>query len=239
MDTCLAEDHLAEIADLGQPCVLLNREHPHLPWVAADRRQGTGLAAAHLLAQGRSRLGLLTAAYPGGVPADERPELAGFRDALRAAGRRPESGLVRFASVSGDPELATADLLRTLLSAPRQEGSGGSDAGLVVFSYTLGPAAARAIARCGVRVPDDLALVVGDEDPEAREAQGVPGMPATAVTAPKFEMAQAAARLLLKLVRAETVTGDERSQRFPMELNVRWTCGARSRTAAASVEAYS
>src|SRR5688572_20236504 len=34
-----SEDHIAELADLGAPCVLLNREHPSLPWIVPDRRQ--------------------------------------------------------------------------------------------------------------------------------------------------------------------------------------------------------
>jgi DNA-binding LacI/PurR family transcriptional regulator len=175
LGTQLDDEHLAEVAELGQPCVLLNREHPHLPWIAADRRQGARLATSHLLAHGRPRLGLLAAAYRGGAPADERPELAGFRDALRAAGQRPESGLVRFVPVHDDAEAATAELLRGLLAAPSYSSSpaADSDVGLLVFSYTLAPAAARAVSRSGARVPDDLALVVGDEDPDARESLAV------------------------------------------------------------------
>jgi DNA-binding LacI/PurR family transcriptional regulator len=251
LGTQLSEEHLAEVASLDRPCVLVNREHPLLPWVAADRRQGTELATAHLLAHGRRRLGLLAAAYPGGAPVEERPELAGFQAALRAAGAQPDPAGVRFVPVGGDVEAATTGLLRGLLAAPGRTrvarvapvagvgdvgdagdagvhawSGGGSDAGLVVFSYTLAPAAAQAVARAGIHVPDDLALIVGDEDAEARETLDVP---LSAVTAPKFEMAQAAARLLLKLVRGEAVSPPERRQRFPMQLKVRWSCGARSR----------
>jgi len=224
--TQISEDHLAELADHGWPAVVLNREHPTLPWVVADRRQGTRLATDHLLSLGRSRVGLLLAAFRGGAPAAERPELAGFRDAFAAQERSIDESLVREAAVgdaSGDlGQAATRSLIRTV-----RAGAAPGRAGLVVFSYTLAPGATRAVAASGVHVPDELALVMGDEDPDTRETLPVP---ATTVQAPKFEMAQAAARLLLRLVRREEVPRAERTQRFPMQLQVRWSCGARGAT---------
>ena len=224
LGTQISEDHLAELADQGRPAVVLNREHPMLPWVVADRRQGTRLAIEHLLGLGRSRLGLLLAAFRGGAPTADRPELAGFRDAFAAHGRTIDESLVREATV-GD---AASDLgeaaTRSLIMATTRSAAPG-EAGLVVFSYTLGPGATRAVATSGVRVPHDLALVMGDEDPDTR---GTLSVPPTTVQAQKFEMAQAAARLLLRLVRREEVPEAERRQRFPMQLRVRWSCGARS-----------
>src|SRR5687767_1605570 len=78
--TQISEDHLAELADMEAPCVLLNREHAALPWIVPDRRQGARLGATHLLNSGRRRIGLLGACYPGGVPDLQRPELLGFQD---------------------------------------------------------------------------------------------------------------------------------------------------------------
>jgi LacI family transcriptional regulator len=182
------------------------------------------LAAAHLLSLGRTRVGLLAAAFPGGPASAERPEPAGFRDAFSAHGRAVDESLISFASV-GDGEqgeTGAAALIRGIVAGQTRSG----ESGLVVFSYTLAPGAARAIARSGVRVPDELALVMGDEDPDTREALPVP---ATTVQARKFEMAQAAARLLLRLVRREEVPDEERKQRFPMELMVRWSSGSAPR----------
>jgi DNA-binding LacI/PurR family transcriptional regulator len=169
---------------------------------------------------------MLAAAYPGGAPKEERPELRGFLGAFKAHGARPDHDLVRFAHVSEGAEEATSDLMRGLLAG----GVGTGTPGLVVFSYTLAPGAARAVSRSGVRVPDELALVMGDEDAEARETLDAPP---TTVQSPKFEMAQAAARLLLRLVRREEVSAADRRQRFPMELRVRWTCGVRRGSASA------
>jgi DNA-binding LacI/PurR family transcriptional regulator len=220
LGTQIDEAHLAELADQERPCVLLNRDHPDLPWVMPDREQGTRQAAAHLLAHGYRRLGLLAADYPGGMPVAGRAELAGFRGAHLAAGRRFDESLVSFTRVAGDPGAATTGLLRRLLAG------GDERPGLVIFSYTLAPAACRAVEQSGLRVPDELAIVVGDDDPDVRATLDVP---ATTVQAPKFEMARAAVRLLLRLIRGERVPPAARRQRFPMELKVRWSCGARQR----------
>lgn len=223
--TQISEDHLAELADLDTPCVLLNREHPGLPWVVPDRRQGARIGAAHLLGSGRRRVGLLAASYRGGVPEEKRPEVLGFRDAFQERGLVPDEALVRFAPVGEGPQdgrFAVAEeraeaLVRELAGEARSR-----DGGLLVFSYTLGPSAAQAIQRSGVRVPEDLSVLFGDEDPIARQILPVPP---TTVQARKFEMAQEAARLLLRLVRHEEVPEAEQRQRFPMELVSGWSCG--------------
>jgi DNA-binding LacI/PurR family transcriptional regulator len=217
--TQVSEDHLAELADLGAPCVLLNREHAALPWVVPDRRQGARLGAAHLLASGRRRVGLLGASYRGGVPDERRPEQLGFRDAFQERGVAPVESLIQFAPVGDAPdahplaEERASALVRTLVDGAERRHD---------FSYTLGPSVARSIQRSGVRVPDDLAVVFGDEDPAARQTLPVPP---TTVQARKFEMAQEAARLLLRLVRHEEVPEAEQRQRFPMELISGWSCG--------------
>jgi DNA-binding LacI/PurR family transcriptional regulator len=226
--TQISEDHLAELADLGTPAVVLNREHAALPWVIADRRQGARLATEHLASVGRTTLGLLAASYRGGVPLAGRPELAGFREGLAARGLQVRPELERFVPVGADVGIAGAEEESSTLIEALRDAAPNGEAGLVLFSYTLAPSAARALARSQARVPEELAFVMGDEDPDARDALG---LPATTVPARKFEMAQAAARLLLRLVRREEVPDEERRQQIPMELKVRWSCGARqSRT---------
>jgi DNA-binding LacI/PurR family transcriptional regulator len=231
--TQISEDHLSELAELGRPAVVLNREHDALPFVVADRRQGTRLATDHLLSLGRTKLGLMAAAYRGGAPLEARPELAGFRDAFAVHSRVADEGLVRFVPVGDDvtvaraaTEVATRGLLDMRLEGPSRGEAGVGSAGLILFSYTLAPAAVRALARSDARVPEELALVMGDEDPEARDTLD---LPATTVQSRKFEMAQAAARLLLRLMREEEVPERERRQRFPMELRIGWSCGTRRR----------
>ncbi len=78
-----------------------------------------------------------------------------------------------------------------------------------------------------MRVPEDLGLVVGDEDVDVSESLDVP---LTIVRAPKFAMAQAAVRTLLRALEDGAPAPEERLQRFPMTLHVRWSCGARRRS---------
>ena len=219
--TQVSEDHLAELADLGVPCVLLNREHATLPWIVPDRRQGARLGAAHLLDTGRRRIALLGASYRGGAQDSERPELLGFQDAFAALGLNPDPTLTHFVPVGDAPGETQAAEERVGVAVRTLTGS-GDDSGLLVFSYTLGPSVARTIRRAGARVPEDLAVVFGDEDPAARQTLPVPP---TTVQARKFEMAQEAARLLLRLVRHEEVPEPEQRQRFPMQLVSGWSCG--------------
>lgn len=223
MGTQLDSSHLDELAERGAPCVVLNREHAHLPSIVPDRRQGTALATGHLLRLGRHPVALIAASYPGGAPVEERPEWLGYADALAAAGLACDPSLVQFIPVAAEGGLAGEALVGRLAAAR----SSGASPGLVLFSYTLAPAACRAVARAGVRVPEDLGLVVGDEDVDVSESLDVP---LTIVRAPKFAMAQAAVRTLLRALEDGALAPEERLQRFPMTLHVRWSCGTRRRS---------
>lgn len=226
MGTQIPEAHLDELAGSG-PCVLLNREHPGLPSITADRRQGAARATAHLLALGCDPVTLLAADFRGGGPAEARPELAGFRDAGAAAGVAYDAAGVRFVPAPGSARAAADALLERLRRARRS----GRRPGLVVFSYTLAPEVCEAIAASGLAVPEDLGLVLGDDDGGRHDALDVP---LTTVQAPKFEMAAAAVDLLVEQVRAGDGApagrgADRPRRRLPMALHVRWSCGARPR----------
>jgi LacI family transcriptional regulator len=217
MGTQFAPHHLDELADQGAACVLLNSEHPSLPSVVADRRQGARLATEHLLRLGRRPVALLAADYPGGGSLHAREELAGYHDALEAAGLPEGDALVRFMSVRDPVDTGVRDSLRqTLDRATRSR----ERAGLVVFTYTLAPQVARIVGSSGIAVPEKLSLVFGDEDRDVHRPLVVP---LTTVRAPKFEMAEAAGRLLLRLIHGED---GARQQRLPMSLRIGGSCGA-------------
>lgn len=227
MGTQLHEDHLRELADSGQPCVLVNREFPGVPSVMMNREHGAFLATSHLLTQRRRPVGLLGARFPGAVETDRRPELLGYRTALAAAGVRYDERLVDFIPVEQPADEPTAAVLRQLLSSS-EWGDTVRAPGLVVFSYTLAPNICRTLQATGLRVPDELALVLGDAGAESSD--GLEVAP-TVVQAPKFEMGQRATALLLRMLRGEPLSAEERHQRVPMEVVVRWSCGARRRLA--------
>jgi DNA-binding LacI/PurR family transcriptional regulator len=221
--TQFAAEHLDELADAQAPCVLLNQEHPGLLTVTADRAQGASLAAAHLLGLGRWPLGLIAARFPGSGPPATRPELRGFSAALAGAGLSPDDAHVAFVSVRGGEAEVRTQVQRFVDEAKHER------PGLVVFSYTLAAAAARAVAAAHVQVPDDLALVFDEDDTYLDALELAP----TVVQAAKFEMAQAALRVLLKMLRGERLPEHERHQRYPMTLRVRQTSGVATRGACA------
>jgi LacI family transcriptional regulator len=219
LGTQVPREHLDELAARDAPCVLLNREHPGLPSISADRRQGAAQGTAHLLALGHHPLALFAGDFPGGGPAGERPELAGFLEAHRAVGREVAPSLVRFAPAPGRAAPVAGELLGEL----GRSGVGGRRRGLVLFSYTLAGEVCRAIAGAGLEVPEDLALVVGDEDSGLQEPLDVP---LTTVQAPKFEMGEAAVALLLERIQKGPDGGAVTRLEVPMRLKVRRSCGA-------------
>ncbi|HEX2325999.1 MAG TPA: LacI family DNA-binding transcriptional regulator [Chloroflexota bacterium] len=221
LGTQVPREHLDELAARDAPCVLLNREHPGLPSISADRRQGAAQGTAHLLALGHHPVALFAGDFPGGGPAGERPELAGFLEAHRAVGREVAPALVRFAPAPGRAAPVAGELLGEL----GRSGADGRRPGLLLFSYTLAGEVCRAIAGAGLEVPDDLALVVGDEDSGLQEPLDVP---LTTVQAPKFEMGEAAVALLLERIQKGPGGGAVTRLEVPMRLKVRRSCGARS-----------
>ncbi|MGH2355679.1 MAG: LacI family DNA-binding transcriptional regulator [Chloroflexota bacterium] len=228
--TQIHRDHLDELVDLGGPCVLLNREHPGLPSIVPDRAQGAALATRHLLQVGRRPVGLLVAAYPGSLPEGERPELAGYLAAHRDLDVPAAAAYIDFAPVAAGRHEAGAPLVRRLRDARLAAGDGPAP-GLLIFSYTLAPAVCHTIAQSAARVPQDLAVVVADEDVDASDSLDVP---LTIVRSPKFVMAQAAVSVLMELHRGRPLADERRCQRLPMTLQVRWSCGARRRPGGAS-----
>ncbi|MGA5758173.1 GH1 family beta-glucosidase [Nonomuraea bangladeshensis] len=174
-------DTLAErLSRTGVPVVLLGKPAiaSLVPYVDVDNAGGAAAATEHLLAGGRSRIGMITG------PLDlvaMQDRLAGHRDAMRRAGRQPL--------------LAPAELTRSSGAAATRRLLGDEPALDAVFAATdqLALGALQAAREAGRRVPEDLA-VVGFDDVDAASAV-VPGL--TTVRVPVAEQALALARLLL------------------------------------------
>ncbi|MER7364094.1 GH1 family beta-glucosidase [Nonomuraea wenchangensis] len=174
-------DTLAErLSRTGVPVVLLGKPAiaSLVPYVDVDNAGGAAAATEHLLAGGRSRIGMITG------PLDliaMQDRLAGHRDAMRRAGRQPL--------------LAPAELTRSSGAAATRRLLGDEPALDAVFAATdqLALGALQAAREIGRRVPEDLA-VVGFDDVDAASAV-VPGL--TTVRVPAAEQALALARLLL------------------------------------------
>ncbi len=138
------------------PTVFLSMgARPDLAIVAVDNRAGARLAVQHLLAQGRTHIGIITGPLTWW---EARERVQGWRDALASAGLNPDAALLvegNWSPSSG--ERAMEQLLAQVASLDAVFASNDQMA--------LG--ALGVLARAGKRVPHDIALMGFDNIPES------------------------------------------------------------------------
>ena len=148
-------------------------------YVDVDNSLGARRATEHLLATGRTRIATITGplTMPAGID-----RLAGFRDALAAAGlaeRGVEDG--NFTADGG------ADAMTRLLESDAEFD------GMFIASDLMARGALQVLARAGLRVPEDIALVGFDDSPVATSVKP----PLTTMRQPSFEQGSRMVDVLL------------------------------------------
>lgn len=192
------------------PVVVLDRQLPdiEIPTVVADNFRGGYLATSHLIALGHTRIGYI------GRQTDlshSQQRLEGYRAALQEHGLAFDPTLIaRGGFRMEDGRAAACELLQR---TPRPT---------AIFAYNDFNAigALRAAYECGLRVPDDLAIVGFDDIPGA--AFTLPAL--TTIRQPKLEMGQRAAELLLDLIAGQGAASSPPP--LEVELIVRESSGA-------------
>jgi DNA-binding LacI/PurR family transcriptional regulator len=187
----LPPDRIARFVRDGFPIVCLDRDidSASIPVVQVDNRLGGRLATEHLLSLGHTRIAHVTGAPALRISEDR---LAGYRDALEAAGVAADPALVaegRFTEEGGydaTRALVATDVAFTAVFAAND---------LTAIGVVT------ALAGSGLRVPDDVS-VVGFDD--LRLAAFVPP-PLTTIRQPAGEIAQRATELLLDLTHGKRV----------------------------------
>lgn len=172
------------------PVVAVDRPIAECPTdvVLVDTRAAAREATAHLIERGYQRIGCLTG--PSGVPtADDR--LAGYRDALRAAKRRRDAGLVRRAEFRAEGARHAA---AELLAAQHRPDA------LLIANNAMAIGALEAISAAGLRPGTDIGLVSFDDAPWTTLIE----RPLSVVAQPAYEMGTMAAQLLLARVNDST-----------------------------------
>ena len=180
------DDPLPELlAEHGLPVVLNGRRSAteSLPHVDTDNTAGARSAVEHLLRTGRGTVATI------GGPADmfvARCRAAGYREALRAAGREVDERLV----LSGDfTEEGGYRAMRRLLEVePRLDA-------VFCASDVMAAGARLALRESGRRVPEQVALVGFDDSAIARHMDP----PLTSVRQPIEEMGREMVRVLWEL----------------------------------------
>lgn len=176
---------------LGVPVVLSGRpmvDDGTIHYVDADNAGGSAAAVRVLLERGCRRIATVAGPQDMSAACDR---LAGFRAALREAGRRPRARDI----VLGDftPASGTAAMRRILAEAPDVDG-------VFAANDLMAAGAVQAIRDAGLRVPDDIAVVGFDDVPTAM----VGPLALTTVRQPIGAMGQRMAQILLDRIEGRT-----------------------------------
>ena len=205
------KSRLAPLLERGVPVVAIDRRPAghDVDCVLVDNKLGAAQATAHLLAAGARRIACITG--PRRVStANER--LAGYEEALRAAGQVVDAKLVireDFRPRGG------YDAIQRLCG-----GAGRPDA-VFVANNLMTVGALRSLRDLGLRVPEDVRVVGFDDAPWAALVQP----PLTVVSQPAYEIGRIAADLLFE--KREDPSREPREVLLVPELIVRESSGAR------------
>ncbi|MFD7154453.1 LacI family DNA-binding transcriptional regulator [Kribbella sp. NPDC059898] len=184
------ESSVAQLASLGTAYVAVDRPLPGTDSdvVLVDTQAAAREATAHLVAQGYERIGCITG--PSGVrTADDR--LAGYRDALKAAGRRSTTKLVRRTEFKATGAHRAA---LELLAQPEPPDA------LLIANNAMAVGVLQALQERGVRVGREVGVVTFDDAPWA----ALVDPPLTVVAQPAYELGAVAASLLLARIADNT-----------------------------------
>ncbi|MBZ4017981.1 LacI family DNA-binding transcriptional regulator [Streptomyces purpurogeneiscleroticus] len=199
---------LREVAAAGTPLVLLDRAVDGLdvPCVRADGRAALADLAAHFAALGRRRPAIIVAPAGTRTGADR---LRFFREALRPYGiELPDE------RVGATPDLQHTGgrrVMRGFLDLPEPPDA------VLATDNLMALGAMDEIRARGLRVPDDVALVVYDDVPWFRHTDP----PLTAIAQPTRELGRAAVHTLLERIEGRPAE----SVLLPARLVPRHSCG--------------
>jgi LacI family transcriptional regulator len=196
----------------GWPLVMMGQlPNTDLMFVDIDNVSSAAAATQHLIALGHRRIALITNAQPTYTATMDR--LTGYRQALESACLAYDETLVEFGDFT--PPSGAVAMNRLLQLSPRPTA-------VFVASDTVALGALQAIRGCGLRVPNDIALVGFDDVPLSEFVDP----PLTTIRLPAYGLGWGAADLLIRAINHEEI--QQRSVLLESELIVRKSCGANS-----------
>ncbi|MFF3249674.1 LacI family DNA-binding transcriptional regulator [Actinacidiphila glaucinigra] len=206
------------IAERAVPLVLVERLAPpgsqaaELDRVRTDSAQGAAMAVRHLAALGHGSVALVLqeTAHAGQLR-------SGYAAAVEALGLAPAPG----SPYTAPPELPEAERVDVTVRHVRALVEEHGVHAVLMHGDELAVMVVSRLKALGLRVPEDLAVVVYDD-----QAAGLADPPLTAVAAPKREVGEAAVALLLERVAAGGASSPRRHVDLLPSLRVRSSCGA-------------
>jgi LacI family transcriptional regulator len=177
------------LVERGIPVVTIDRRLIAAPVdsVTIDNHSAARKAGQHLIAQGCRRVGLVAGPVQTTTGASR---LAGYRAALRAAGRTVDPSLVAYADFRAEGGYAATGHLLKQRQPPD---------GLLFSNNLMTIGGLKAIAEAGLAIPDDIAIVGFDDAIWTTALRP----PLTVVAQPTYEIGQTAAQLLLRRIEGE------------------------------------
>jgi LacI family transcriptional regulator len=175
--------------------------------VDVDNRAAARTAVDHLVKQGHTQIACITNASPEYSAASER--LAGYREALEAAGLNYDQGLVRYGDFSS--RSGYQQMKQILLS-------GAEFSAVFAASDEVAYGVKAALVEQDLRPPDRVALVGFDDLPMSAYIDP----PLTTVRVPATELARRAGNLLVQILEGELP--DQKVQLLETHLILRHSC---------------
>src|SRR5690606_14432966 len=181
----LGSETIEELTSRTIPYVILQTpvEDDGRTSVWVDDHAGIGVATEHLLRLGHRRIALIG----GPDQAFGGPRVEGYLSRLRAAGVRPDPRLIHR---SGFDPHTVAQSAMTVLTGPEPPTA------LIIDNVIAAPGALATIVDLGLRVPDDLSVVVYQDLPAADLMRPAP----TTVRMPIYEAGVRGYRTLRRLI---------------------------------------
>jgi LacI family transcriptional regulator len=145
-----------KLQDLGTDVVFVDRSIPSLPdvdVVSIDNVESARSATALMAAHGHRRIGIISGPA---TSTTGRDRIAGYRQALEAAGLTPDEQLIRHAAFRGAAGGDAATALLNLENPPTA---------LVVANTAQVTAVLRRLSHAGISIPEKLSVVVFEDSP--------------------------------------------------------------------------
>ncbi len=190
----------------GLPVVVLDRRarSGQVDEVRGDSEAGAYLAARHLISLGHRRIAIVTG--PAGVSTSV-DRVAGYRRALAEEGLGPESEQILFGEYN---EASGHEMTRLILADGTQPTAIFAGNNFIAFG------AIRALREAGMRIPEDMSIVVFDDLPQGWAVDPF----LTVVSQPAYEIGKRAAELMLERLAGDAPV-ERRTLVLPSELITR------------------
>jgi DNA-binding LacI/PurR family transcriptional regulator len=199
---------ISQIIESGIPVVYLDRipDREEVDSVSVDDAKAAEMAVEHLLASGHRRIALATGPQ---TLRNEQRRLYGYREALVKAGLTPDDDLIWEGNFR--PEDVAAICAPHLCDPTRRPDA------ILSTNGPTGLGVLRALRDCGLRTPEDIALVTFDE--LTVDDLFTPSI--TTVVQPAYDIGFRAAQILLERIENGNAEGATITVRLPATLRVR------------------